>query len=223
MYYIVNRKMAGILLSLKAVSVLGQELDMREIFSQMQKSFQKIDNYECIFENFVRKGDKSRRATYKYYFKKPNKVRLEVISGKCKGACLLYSGKKVKVKLGSGILSLFTYSFSPDHKWVCNPRGFGLHQSDWGWYIDQHLRFLEHSVCEVIKKDTIDGKEVIFLEIVSQNPEQTVGIAREKIWIDWQHKIPIKYEQYDTTGTLIQLSNYKEIRLNCGLKDDLFK
>jgi outer membrane lipoprotein-sorting protein len=105
---------------------------------------------------------------------------------------------------------------------VCDLRGYGLHQSDWGWYIDQHLENMKLFNGKITGEEVVNGRETIVCELVSKNPVETSSIAKEKVWVDKELAVPLKYLQYDSTGKLILSSMFSNIQLNCQLKNILF-
>jgi outer membrane lipoprotein-sorting protein len=201
----------------------GNENDYKDILFKMKKRFDKIEAYQCIFEAFSANEGKTKEVTFEYFFKSPKLVRMKVLKGKHEGTVLLYKPHKVRLKLGKGLLSLFSFSYKPEHKWVTDLRGYGMHQSDWIWYIDQHIQMLELIECTFIGEETIDGKETMVFILSSKEPGKTRNVAQEKLWIDSKELIPIKYVQQDIAGKIILSAFYTYIKLNPDLDDRLFK
>jgi len=201
-------------------SSLGQSYE--ESLLRIQSRYQTLQNYQCTFISYACNVEKSEEITYRYFFKKPGSVRMEVRTGSYEGAVLLYAGSNVRVKIGHGILSWFSFSFDPANKIVCDLRGNGLHQSDWGWYIEQHVHMMPLTLSRFIGIDTIEGKRSLKYELVSKDPGQTRSIVTEQLWIDAQQDILLQYKQYDNTGKLIQSGLYQDIVFDVGMNDNLF-
>ena len=199
------------------------ENNYKNILVKMKKNFEKIETYQCLFESYTAKGEKTEKVTYMYFFKSPKMVRMEIREGKYKGTVLLYKPHKVRLKLGRGILSLFSFSFKPEHKWVTDLRNHGLHQSDWGWYIDQHIQTLELAESMFSGKEFVAGRNTIKYTIISKDSQKTKSIAKEILWIDNKEFIPVKYVQYNSAGKIIMSSLYKDIELNVHVENKLFK
>ncbi|MFH1230607.1 MAG: DUF1571 domain-containing protein [Planctomycetota bacterium] len=193
------------------------------LFKELQEKFSKIKDYQCVFDTFVEKDGKTDRRIYNYYFKKDKYIRMEIIKGKNNGARLVYNGKDVIVRPSGIIISLFTFTFEPTNKKICDLRGFSIPQSDWGTFIDEHIKYLGKCTSKISAKDTVDNREAIIIEIESGKTDETMNIAREKIWLDNNEKVLLKFEQYDKDGKLIRANSYNDIKINSGLKDDLFK
>ena len=193
-----------------------------ESLRQIQAKFHTIDNVSCTFVSFARLDDRSEEIIYKYYFRKPASVRMEIQNGKYEGTILLYTGGDVRLKLGHGILSWFSFSFDRSNKIVCDLRGNGIHQSDWGWFIEQHLQMISLTVSSLKGMDIINGRQTLHYELLSEHPEQTKSISKEDIWIDNREYILIQYKQYNQNGIVIQSGVYKDIILNTNMSDTLF-
>jgi outer membrane lipoprotein-sorting protein len=192
------------------------------LFNELQARFAKIDDYQCVFDAFVAKDDQTDRRVYNYYFKKDKRIRMEVIKGKNTGANLVYNGKDVVVRPSGIIIDLFTFTFAPTDKKLCDLRGFTIPQSDWGTFIDGHIKYLGKCSSRITARDTSNGQEIITIEIESGRPEETMDIARENVWLDHKEKVLLKFEQYDKSGKLIRANSYMDIKINSGLKDELF-
>lgn len=188
----------------------------------MQERTRALRTYTCRFTSFSRGPEKTDQATFSYYFKKPNWVRMEALSGKNEGSILLYSGKDVRVKPGHGILSWFSYSFAPTHKYVCDARGNGVLQSSWGYYINEHLEMKHLTRSAFQSVETLDGRKALHFLLTSDDPQKTKSIAREDLWIDAREFLLIQYKQYDTTGTMIQSGFYQDCVIDSELNDRLF-
>jgi outer membrane lipoprotein-sorting protein len=203
---------------------VAEETDYGKLFQKMQKQVDKIDDYQCTFESFSANDVKTKSITYKYYFKKPKSVRMEIQTGEQKGVVLVYTltQNKVKVRLNNPALAMIPVILDPTNKDVCDLRGYGLHQSDWGWYIDQHLKNMKLFNGKITGEEVVNGRKTIVCELVSRNPGETSSIAKEKVWIDKELTVPLKYLQYDSTGKLILSSMFSNIQLNRQLKNKLF-
>jgi outer membrane lipoprotein-sorting protein len=199
-----------------------KENNYKDILLKMKERFERIETYRCVFESFTAKGEKTKKVVSRYFFKAPKMVRMEIREGKYKGAVMLYKPHKVRLKLGKGILSLISFSFKPGHDWVTDLRDYGLHQSDWGWYINRHIQMLKYSRGRFAGQEAAAGRKTDKYIIISKEPDHTSGVAKEMLWIDKKECIPVKYVQYNSVGKIIMSSLYKEIELNVDLEDRLF-
>ncbi|MCK5057582.1 MAG: hypothetical protein KAT34_13050 [Candidatus Aminicenantes bacterium] len=195
----------------------------RNVLIKMKAHFEKIKTYRCLFESFTAKGEKTKLVVCNYFYKSPGMIRMEILEGKYNGTVMLYKPHKVRLKLGRGILSWFSFSYKPEHDWVTDLRDYGLHQSHWGWYIDQHIRMLELADGTFSGEEVAAGRDTIKYTIVSKESQKTRSIAKEILWVDKREFIPVKYVQYDSLGKIIMSNLHKDIKLNIKLDNKLFR
>ena len=224
------------LLFLLTEPALCQAETFYTILNSMKQKFDTIEDYKCIYEYHTSDGKKRLDVTYKYFFKKPKLIRMEVQTGKYAGTVLIYNQpiyqNKVRVKLGKSELPFFIprflvkKSYPVNHKWFTDLRGNGIHQSDWGWFIDEHLRIaqLQDNPYEIEYKgeETINGRETVIYMLISNIPEETMSVRKEIFWIDIENYILIKYIQYDSSENVIRKSHYKNIELDNNFKKEIF-
>lgn len=203
-------------------SIYGGVDDYQTRLMELKSKFDSIKDYNCLFESFSSNEEKSEAVTFRYFYKKPKSVRMEIIEGSYSGTILLYEGKNVRVKPGVFLIGWFTFNYSPDHKYVCDYRGNGLHNSDWGYFIQEHINLLELTTAKLTGEETLDGRKVLVYELLSKDPSKSRDIAKEKIWIDKDQNLLIRYRQYDSSGRLIQSGYYKDIKIDSGINNSVF-
>lgn len=72
--------------------------------------------------------------------------------------------------------------------------------------------------------DQVDGRPVYRLELVCRDKANTVCYAyRADIWIDQGHHLPTKLTIYNWDNQLYAYYEYRELKLNPGLKADAFR
>jgi outer membrane lipoprotein-sorting protein len=199
----------------------GQAEPFESTLKRMKKRFDALQDYLCLFESSVTDGHRTQDFVYRYFFKKPNLVRVEVVSGENAGATLIVQGEKVRAK-PAGLLSLLTFTFRPDHPRVTDIRKNRLDQTPWGYFIEQHLQSLDHLTVLSSRRDSQDGREVLVFDLSSRDPAQTRGISRETIWVSYREALLLRYEMFDGQGRPVQTARYTDIVLDPGLPDSLF-
>lgn len=188
----------------------------------MKSKFDSIKDYSCIFESFSGNGEKSANVNFRYYYTKPGLVRMEILDGKYSGTILLYKDNSVRVKPGIFFLGLFSFTYPPDHRYVCDYRGNGLHNSDWGYFIKEHIKLISLTESSLKGEETMNGRKVLMYELLSKDPSKSRSVAKEQIWIDKEQNLLIRYRQYNASGSLIQAGNYKDIKINTGISSTVF-
>lgn len=215
-----NLSFLAVCLFLVVTPSRGQSYD--EALVKMQARSRALRAYSCTFVSYACAAEKKQDVTYNYYFKKPGSVRMEAVTGKYEGTVLLYTGGEVRVKLGHGILSWFTFSYEPSHRYVCDARGNGIHQSSWLYFIDEHLRMRPSTRARYAGSEVIGGTKVLRYDLSSIDPAKTRSIASEQIWIDARDFVLVQYKQFDASGTLVQSGRYQDIVIDPDLGDTLF-
>ncbi|MGE5621193.1 MAG: LolA family protein [archaeon] len=206
-----------------AGNLSGSDNEYEKRLMRLKARFEAIKDYSCIFESYSNNGEKSASVNFRYFFRKPKSVRMEILKGKYSGTVLLMNNdNNVRVKPGIFILGLFTFNYPPEHRYVCDYRGNGLHNSDWGYFIDEHIKLLHLTTIVSAGEETLDGRKVILYELRSMDPPKSRSVAKEQIWIDKEQDLLIKYRQYDASGALIQAGFYKDIKINTGLSRSVF-
>jgi outer membrane lipoprotein-sorting protein len=189
---------------------------------RMKARFEALTDYSCSYNALVSDGRRTQKWTYRYFFKKPDLIRMEIVTGENAGVILIVRDGKVRVK-PSGLLSILSLTLRPDDRRIIDVRKNRPDQTSWGYFLDQHLRNQDLTTEISASQDILDGRPVLVYEITSQDPARTQGIAREKIWVAVPEDLLLRYEMYDRDGRLAMMSHFKEIVLDSGLPDSLFK
>jgi outer membrane lipoprotein-sorting protein len=189
---------------------------------RMKERFDALNDYQCSFDSFVTDARRTQKWTYRYFFKKPDLIRMEIVAGDNKGAILIVRDGKVRAK-PAGLLSILTLTLKPDDPKVIDVRKNRPDQTSWDYYLDQHLLTLDRAVVLSSGRETLDGRSVLVYEIASRDPARTQGIAREKLWVAVPDDLPVRYEMFDAAGRLVLMAHFKDILLDQNLPDSLFK
>lgn len=197
----------------------------------MEARFDSIRDYRCLYNAYSAANGKSTDVSFHYYFLKPKNIRMETITGKYPGTVLLYNPHqkpdKVKVRVGNPVMAVMQKAIYGDYfhhrdKKVTDMGGFGVLESDWGWFIDIHREMARYGRTEVKKEVVFEGKPALYYRLLSTNPEKTLSVAEEELWIDKQTYAPLKFVEYDRFGTVIRKVEYKDMVVDVGLEGELF-
>lgn len=233
---IIEKKMKSFCASIQAILLLipvfilfipaysgSSDISYPDILAQMKDRFEKIETYQCFFQVFTARGKKTKTVTAYYFFKKPKWVRMELLEGSQGGTIALYKPHSVRLKPGKGLLSIFHFKFAPENEILVDLRGYGIHETDWGYYIDQHLQRLEITSSQFTGEENVEGRQTLVFELLSHHPERSNDVAREVLWVDKDELIPLKYVHYDTSGMLILSAQFKDIKIDMKFEDSLFE
>lgn len=195
----------------------------REFIEKMQKDIGQVSDYSFVFETTTFKNDdKPVVEKGKLFFKKPKLMRIEEIGEFNKGAVAVI-GKDGKARAhGGGVTSFFTVTTTPDDKMLNAANGDKMEDSDFASLVrvleerlksGQQARVTERP----INVEGID-EAVYVLEIFHPNEPKK---ALKRVFVHPVHNLPVRWDDYDYKEPC--LSTWKEIKLNPGLSDDLFK
>ena len=188
------------------------------IIDSFKKSIENINDYQCIFEEYaISKGQEENRI-YKYFFKRPYSIRIEVLHGREKGNIAVFREGKVRGKR-RGLFSFITLNLSLTDKRVTNIRGDTIDKSDWFYVLNNVLYQQKHDGISSIKKDFYKNKDGYL--ILLKGSERLIN--KEKLWIDTRNFLPFHIERYDRGGHLVHAITYKNIKINQNLEEDFFK
>jgi outer membrane lipoprotein-sorting protein len=210
-----------LLLTLWFPSLLGEPV---EEFKNFKNAWAGINDYTCIIESYIRKGEKEEIRTYDYRFMKPGWVRMKIIKGDNKGAVVVYNPttKKVRARKG-GILGVVKLTFDPTHKRVVSIRGHRVDRSHFGAILERWEDYFKRAEVEYKGVGDFEGKEGFLFEALNCDTLKYHGTYRELLWLDKNTHLPMGFEQYDEGGTLIHRVIYREIKWNVGLNEEDFK
>jgi outer membrane lipoprotein-sorting protein len=202
----------------------GADSGFKAHFDRLCRQFEQLRDYQCLYESTSSKGERTENFLYKLFFSKPKSVRMEIVQGRSRGTILLLDPvrNKVRLRIGSGLLTSLVLTMSPDNKRVVDLNGHGIDHADWGWFLDQHRERLDYFDSSSLGEETIDGRMARVFELVSKDTVQTRSIGREKIWIDPEWDVIVRYQIFDPRGNLIQAGVFSRIVLNPGLDKNLF-
>lgn len=199
----------------------------------MKERAASVDNYQCVYHSYAATEKDETDLVFLYRFRKPKKIRMEIIEGPHADTILIYNSEhyqnQVRVRAGNALIAYLQKLLSLEYldvqdRWVTDVRGNSILESDWNWFIDQHLYFIHLNVVrtESVETENLVGRPVLHYILTSANPDVTSGIAKEEIWVDIETVFPIKYVQYDTTGRAVRRSTFSNVRLNAEPSPDLF-
>ena len=222
--------LAGMLL-FHAIRAAAQPPHFEEVLAGMKAKIAATDDYRCRLETQSSNGDETRDVVLNYFYRRPSKIRMEVIEGPYSGSLLIYDGEKeaekVRVLAGNSLVAFFQRMlygeyFAVDHEWVVDLRGNGIHESHWPHFIRTHEAYLSIGSSRFVREETLQGRRTYMYQLVSYTPEKTMGIKKEDLWVDAESFFPVQYFQYDDNDRLIRKAVVKALLFNAGFSDRLF-
>jgi outer membrane lipoprotein-sorting protein len=218
-------------LLLLAGPAYGQTPSFASILKKMHARFEQITDYQCRFRTFSTNGTQSREVLLAYYYRTPGQIRMEVLEGPNPGAILIYNRRvqpeQVRVIAGNKLMAfmqrMFYGEFFPlTNKWVVDLRGNGIHESDWRNFIIEHEKYLHLGTSRFVDVEMLNGYQTYLFKLISNNPDATMSIKEEDVWVDVENYFPVQFFQYDSQGQLARKTTITELQFNTGLSERLF-
>jgi outer membrane lipoprotein-sorting protein len=211
---------------------ISQSYEFNALLDSMQARFNSLQGYQCIYESYTANEDKSQTLVFRYYFKKPAQVRMEILEGSYPGTIMIYnpeiSRDSVKVKAGGQTINLlknivYGEFFPVQDKKVIDLRGNTVSESDWGCFIHEHINFRTLGQGIYMGDQQINGYNTHYYLVYSDHPEITNSVKKEEIWVDTETLFPVRYIHYDRAGKILRRSEYRNLLINPALDAAMFR
>lgn len=212
--------------------VSAEDKSFEKTLHIMKQRFEDVEDYQCIYQVYTARDGESRDQTFAYYFKKKKCIRMTLLTGRCSGSVLIYhEGKhkeKVRVRAGNPLMLMMQKLFlgeylNLDSRWVTDLRGNGVHESDWGWFIEEHQRLLSFGSGSYGGEIMVDGRLALYYELISSDPDKTLSVKKEELWVDVESYFPVRYIQYGKQGEIVRKALFRDLRFNSGIRDKWFE
>lgn len=187
----------------------------RKIFEKAVAREASIKDYHVFYDHYDAPKDKSKgsASTYEYWFKKPDFIKIKVVSGDNKGVRLAYrpdaDPDKVHVKK-----SFIPLTMAKDDK-----RLNGFFTSDYGADLADVKEWAKGGKFLLLKPDKIHGVEADVIELdCGPGADYTKAI----LWIDANNGVLLQYEYY-RGDKLAERKTWYNYEIDKGLKSGDFK
>lgn len=200
----------------------GDGASVETIIQDMKARYSEVMDYQCILETYETTGKKTSWDMMRLYFKKPKLIRVEIFTGTHKGSEAIYRDNKV-CGHKAGLFGFIWMTLKADEKMAKSIRGNRMDESDWGAIVDSAVQYLEKGEVRLIGQWKVDDRQTYLLEMVPKDSQIHQSVTKERIWVSIEEKIPIKYNQYEEKDELVLSKTYRDIKINVGLEDQLFR
>lgn len=209
--------------SAPAQMVVERSVDAGDFIKDMTEAAAQLKAYSFNYETQVFKGKKVIDQQGSFYFKQPPRMFRVEMTGDFKHGAVAVQGRDGKIRghLG-GALGAFTITIAPDSDMLLGANGYPLVDSDFASMCKVIQGFVGQG-CKARVSDhpvAVEGqsKKVYVLEIT--RPASTELYKRS--YIDPQSMLPLEWFDY-LKGQLFARTVWKDLKLEPGIKDDLFK
>lgn len=182
-------------------------------------------NAGYVFDSRILGIKKSRLETGKatYFFKKPQKVRLEVHShGMNNGAVVVKQSDGVIRASGGGALKFVKMTLEPDSRMLQLPNGYNVISSDLATLLAGLKRRAQNGAQVSVSNEAVSDKGQTFKIIEVQGREDNREHKLERIFVDARTKVPVRWEVYKN-GDLVSITEFDNFKPRPDLSEDLFQ
>jgi outer membrane lipoprotein-sorting protein len=194
---------------------------VRAIAERMKASFQAVEDYSNLVEQiYFKEGIESQRSRFHYFFKRPNKIRVDLVEPHS-GVTLFYlrGEKKVTLRPFASLPSL-KMRLSVDNSLLRTPTGQQIHQSDMIFFIE----FLFRNLATVPQGESEmeEGKEQISFLFWAREYLKSELPERYRISVSTRNWFPLRVERYSPEGHPMEISVMQNYVVNAHLDDRFF-
>lgn len=180
--------------------------------------------FDCEIATY-KKANQPIREGGSYSWKKPGMLRMEVTLGGKKGGLLVRQPDgTIKGHLG-GFLKVFVATVSPDSNMLKSANGFSMLEGDYLTLMNNLKKQLQgplHVRVSNAPQTVSSQPEKVFIVEVFKKEGENEELT-QKIYVDPQLKLPVEWHLNRDDGSLLSITYWRNIKLNVGLDDSVFK
>jgi outer membrane lipoprotein-sorting protein len=195
---------------------------VRAVAEKMKAALQKVEDYTSQVEQiYYKKGVEDQRYRFKYFFKKPDRVRVNFIDPHS-GLVIFYRrGQKEATVRPFPSLPSIQVDLSVGNSLIQTPTGQGIHQTDMVFFID----FLFRNLIRVPQKDSQfrEGKDQVNFLFWARDYVSGEVPEKYRIFISARNWFPVRIERYSPDGNPMEVSIIKDYVFNSHLDDRFFE
>ncbi len=179
---------------------------------------------DYVFESSQKcaKEDKLKVGSAKFFFKKQQRIRLEVKSNGINNGSVVVRKEDGHIKAcGGGMLKFVAMNLDPDSRMLQLPSGRNIIRSDFASLITD-LQSQPKKGCQVkIATESVSGKHWTGVARAIEVKDGG-GIVTERIFVNPASNTPVEWQLY-RDGELFSMSIFENFQANTGLQDSLFE
>lgn len=194
-------------------SAFKQPTTVDELVVRMQEKSDSLNDYQATFKARMVKEKKQKKFDGNFYFKRPRQIRIDKGG---KGGVVFKKDGKIR---GWFLTRLLSHGHKPDDEALKDPRGKRIDHYIFDDIIAELEAFLHEGAQASLQADSLSGKNMLRLEIILAGAQPP--FSRRKYWIDPAILLPVGYETFEVS-LMVEEFFFQNLKLNPGLKDDLF-
>jgi outer membrane lipoprotein-sorting protein len=192
-----------------------------EVIGKIEQAYRKLQSYECDMEGvYFNAGRESERYVFRFYFRQPDKFRVE-FRKPYPGMTIFYTeGEKEFIARPFAALPSVQFRFSVDNPLFRTPSGQGVNQM----HLFYFLEFLRQNARTLPQEGSdfkSDGGNLSFW-ITSKDYVKGRLTERYQMHIDTRIWLPGRIERYDMAGIPLEFTYFRNYQVNPALDRALF-
>jgi outer membrane lipoprotein-sorting protein len=191
------------------------------VAEKMKAVFQEVEDYSSEVEQiYFKEGVEKGRYRFKYFFKKPHRIRVEFIAPH-PGVIVFYQrGEQQATLRPFPSFPTLQFNLSIDSSILKTPTGQSINQTDMVFFID----FLFRNLAGVPQKDDRFEEQKDQVNFLFWGRDYVKGEASEKyhIFISRQDWFPMRIERYSPDGKPMETSIIRDYVFNSHPADAFF-
>jgi outer membrane lipoprotein-sorting protein len=192
--------------------------DVVKFLEDFAAAVDRLDSYTFIMDSRARKGRKKDNRISKFYFKKPNLLRTEVLKGRRRGSTVVLQGDgRIRGKNSFGI----RMTLKPSDGKLKNVRGstfLNASLADKSARINEQI--LDSGCAATLEEAGYEGRAAYRLHITHNGAYDDV--TDEDLWVERESFLAIRDILY-VGGEIVSDVTWSDYELNIPLDDKLFK
>ncbi len=216
-----------------AAAVLAVPSAAPVTWDEVVASYAAVHDYTATYEKRERAIDHGGPQTIRLSFRKPLDVRLDWLDDKGKvDQTAVYrkgmnDGKLIAHRNGMLGSIVGTVRLDLHDKRALEDSRHPITEVGLGYIIDRVARDLRDGrvTSQPVVEDAVDGRPAWRFQLDAPAGVPLFGIegaSRAIVWVDRALKLPVKVEILDAAGAMIERHQFKNLRLDAGLGDDVF-
>ncbi len=168
------------------------------------------------------KEDKLKVGSAKFYFKKEQRIRIEVKSNGVNNGAVVVRKEDGHIKAcGGGMLKFVAMNLDPDSRMLQLPSGRNVIHSDFATLINDLLSQPKKGCQVKVATESVAGKHWSGLAKAIEVKDGG-GIVIERIFVNPSTNTPVEWHLY-RDGELFSMTVFGSFQANPGLQDSLFE
>ncbi|GEM_PF-2776783 len=208
--------------------------ELFQIFENFRASYEKVEDYTAKLHKEERnENGKWHKEIIDFKFKKPFALRMKWLQGSDREAAFV-EGKynnKIAVRPG-GLIGIIIpkVHLDPDSNMAKDDAGHTIREAGLGYMMEEIVKVTEDAHgkgdlgLKLLNTEKKNGGSGNILKVERTLPGGK-GYKTEKliIYVDEELGLPVGVERYDAKGKVFGKYYYRDLKVNQGLKDSVFK